>query len=302
MIKKLILNLLILFSLIFVVDYITGRTLRHFYFNESSGLHYRTTYSMDSTMAEMLIIGSSRANHHYVPSVFEDSLKISFYNAGRDGNGTFYQLALLKTILKRYTPKIIVFDYSSVFVKGAEEYDQIASLLPYYRTHKEIQPIVEMKSPFEKIKLLSEIYPFNSQLLTISVGNLKMNKKRVADDKGYVALHRIWPFPLDSVAQTSIQEFDTVKINAFRECLLAAKKSGVKIFVVCSPIFQLYTNNQQIDTCRQICNSVGLPFWDYSKDAFFLNNSQLFQDIVHLNDSGAREFSKLLAKKIKNYQ
>ena len=140
---------------------------------------------MDSTLADMLIIGSSRANHHYVPSVFEDSLKISFYNAGRDGNGTFYQLALLKTILKRYTPKIIVFDYSSVFVKGAEEYDQMASLLPYYRTHKEIQPLVEMKSPFEKIKLLSEIYPFNSQLLTISVGNLKMNKKRVADDKGY---------------------------------------------------------------------------------------------------------------------
>jgi hypothetical protein len=257
---------------------------------------------MDSTMADMLIIGSSRANHHYVPSVFEDSLKISFYNAGRDGNGTFYQLALLKTILNRYTPKIIVFDYSSVFFKGPEEYDQMASLLPYYRTHKEIRPIVEMKSPFEKIKLLSEIYPFNSQLLTISVGNLKMNKKRVADDKGYVALHRIWPFPLDSVAQSSVQEFDTVKINAFTECLLAAKKSGVKIFVVCSPIFQKYTNNQQIDKCREICNSVGLPFWDYSKDDFFLNNSHLFQDIVHLNDNGAREFSKILASKIKNYQ
>ncbi len=155
MFKKLTFNILIILSIIVLIDFVSGRILRYFYFHETSGLHYRTTYSMDSTRAQILIIGSSRANHHYVPSVFEDSLHKTFYNAGRDGNGTFYQLALLKTILKRYTPEIIVFDYSSVFVKGTEEYDQMASLLPYYRTHTEIRSLVEMRSPFEKIKLLS---------------------------------------------------------------------------------------------------------------------------------------------------
>jgi hypothetical protein len=255
---------------------------------------------MDSTEAEILIIGSSRANHHYVPSIFEDSLKASFYNAGRDGNGTFYQLALLKTILKRYTPKIIVFDYSSVFIKGAEEYDQMASLLPYYRTHKEIRALLELRSPFEKIKLVSEIYPFNSQLLTIVVGNLEMNKKRVGDNKGYVPLHQQWNFSIDSAEDLKHMEFDTVKVNAFKECLTISQKVGAKIFVICSPIFQKYKINQQIDMCRQICKEKSIPFWDFSKDPFFLTNQQLFQDKLHLNDNGAKIFSKVLVCKIKH--
>lgn len=301
MFKKLTFNILIILSITLLIDFVSGRILRYFYFHETSGLHYRTTYSMDSTRAQILIIGSSRANHHYVPSVFEDSINKTFYNAGRDGNGTFYQLALLKTIFKRYTPEIIIFDYSSVFVKGTEEYDQMASLLPYYRSHKEIRPIIELRSPFEKLKLLSEIYPFNSQLLTISVGNLTMNKKRVADDKGYVALNKEWQFPLDSVHSSSFAEIDTVKVNAFKECLTLSKNLGVKVFVVCSPIFQLYKTNQQIDMCSEICNEARVPFWDYSNDPFFLNNRQLFQDILHLNDKGAKIFSAILANKIKHY-
>ena len=298
---KLISNLLIILCAVFVIDFTTGRILRYFYFHEESGLHYRTTYSMDSTKADILIIGSSRANHHYVPSVFEDSIKKIFYNAGRDGNGTFYQLALIKTIFKRYTPKIIIFDYSSVFVKSAEEYDQMASLLPYYSTHKEIRSLVELRSPLEKIKLFSEIYPFNSQLLTIAAGNLEMNKKRVADTKGYVPLYREWPFPLDSIPDQTFQQIDTVKVNAFRECLNISKKSGVQVFVVCSPIFQKYNINQQIDMCKQICNEQGIPFWDFSKDTFFLTNKQLFKDQLHLNDKGAIIFSNIIASKIKHY-
>lgn len=299
MFKKLALNILIIITIITLIDFISGRILRYFYFHETSGLHYRTTYSMDSTRAQILIIGSSRANHHYVPSIFEDSINKTFYNAGRDGNGTFYQLALLKTIFKRYTPEIIIFDYSSVFAKGTEEYDQMASLLPYYKTHKEIRPLIELRAPYEKVKLLSEIYPFNSQLLTIAVGNLEFNKKRVADTKGYVPLYQEWKFPLDSIKDQANPEYDSLKVNAFKECLTTSQNLGVKVFVVCSPIFQMYKTNQQIDMCRQICNEKGIPFWDFSKDSFFLKNRPLFQDILHLNDKGAKIFSAILAEKIK---
>ncbi len=302
MLKKIFSNILLVFLVIFILDFAIGKTLRYFYFNETSGLHYRTTYSMDSTNAEILIFGSSRANHHYVPEIFEDSLHQSFYNTGRDGNGTFYQLALVKTILKRYTPKTIIFEYSSVFAKGVEEYDQMSSLLPYYKTHKEIRPLIELRSPYEKIKLLSEIYPFNSQALTIAVGNLEINKKRTADDKGYLALHQEWPYQLDSIADEKKIEVDTTKVRAFRECLSTAKNMGIKVYVVFSPIYRRYKTNQQVDICRQICHEQNIPFWDYSKDSFFLSHRNLFLDLLHLNNNGAVAFSKMIANKIKHYK
>ena len=128
MIKKIFLNITIVFTIVFVLDLSIGRTLRYFYFKESSGLHYRTTFSMDSTKANILIFGSSRATHHYVPEVFESSLKDSYYNTGRDGNGIFYQLAVLRSILKRYNPKVIILDY----YPGSLEKKVMIDYLPYY--------------------------------------------------------------------------------------------------------------------------------------------------------------------------
>ena len=115
MIKKIILNIIIVIGALFILDFGIGRTLRYFYFKETSGLHFRTTYAMEKTEADILIFGSSRANHHYVPEVFEDSLKMKFYNTGRDANGVFFQSAVLKSVLKRYKPKIIIYDHSFLF-------------------------------------------------------------------------------------------------------------------------------------------------------------------------------------------
>jgi len=297
-VKKIIFNIIIVAFVVGIIDFAMGSLLRHFYFNEMSGLHFRTTYSMDSTKANVLVFGSSRANHHYVPEVFEDSLKTSFYNTGRDGNGVFFQTALLRSVLKRYMPQIIILDYAGGFEKGEDAYDKMSSLLPYYRSHKEIRNIVELKSPYEKIKLISEIYPFNSQILTIGIGNLEYNKKRGFDNNGYVALHGEWQVKIDSVKTSSTYEVDSNKLGAFREFLILAKKSGARVYVIYSPIFLKFNINQEIDICHDICSHENVTFWDFSKDPLFLNDNHLFQNVGHLNQNGALIFSKLVCNKI----
>ncbi len=301
MVKKIVLNIVILFIVVFALDFVIGRTLRYFYFKETSGLHYRTTYSFDSTRAEILVFGSSRANHHYVPEVFEDSLKAPFYNTGRDGHGIFYQTALLKSILKRYTPKVIILDYAGGFEKGEIAYDRLSVLLPYYWTHKEIRNILELKSSFERIKLISHIYPFNSQILTIAIGNIELNKKRKPDNKGYVALYKEWPNKIDNKKTLVKYDVDSNKIFLFHEFLVIAKKSGANVFVIFSPIFQKSKTSQEIIICNEICMSENVPFWDFSKDTIFLKNNHFFQDIGHMNHNGAVVFSKMVTDKIKQF-
>lgn len=300
MIKKIALNILIVFVIVFALDFTIGSTLRYFYFKETSGLHYRTTYSMDSTRADILVFGSSSANHHYVPEVFEDSLRASFYNTGRDGSGIFYQTALLKSVLSHYTPKVIILDYAGDFEKGAVAYDRMSSLLPYYRPHAEIRSILELKGPYERIKLLSEIYPFNSQILTIAIGNTALNKKRKPDNKGYVALYKEWPGKINLITTCLTIDLDSNKLNSFRDFIIYAKKSGAKVFVIFSPVFQNNNNRQEIDICNDICSYENIPFIDVSKDTLFLNHNHLFQDIGHLNHNGALIFSNLIVGKIKH--
>jgi hypothetical protein len=142
-------NLVLLFLIVFLFDWAGGAILRYFYFSQTSGLGYRTTYSIDSTRANILVFGSSRANHHYVPEVFEDSLKMSFYNTGRDGNFLFYNYAIFKAILKRYTPKILIMDINpDELYYNPDSYDRLSSLLPYYKDHPEIRDIIELRGPY----------------------------------------------------------------------------------------------------------------------------------------------------------
>ncbi len=297
--SKRIFNIAIVIIILFVLDFLTGRALRFFYFKESSGYLYRTTYSMDSTEAEILIFGSSRATHHFVPEVLEDSLNMTCYNTGRDGTGIIFQTGVLLSILNRYTPKIIILDYFGSFEKNNVAYNSSTSLLPYYRTHKEIRKIVDLNGSYEKIKLVSEIYPFNSQILSIFMGNLEINKKRHSENKGYVPLFRVWKNEIDTITANGMYEADSSKIYALKYFLDLAKRSGAKVVVIYSPVFQESEINQDTDICSNICALEKVPFWDFSKDTLFLDNRYLFDDLVHLNNNGAMIFSKLVVEKIK---
>jgi hypothetical protein len=298
MVKKIIINIVIVFFVTLAIDFAFGRMLRYFYFKEKTGLHFRTTYVMESNRADILIFGSSTASHHYIPDIFETSMKMSCYNAGRDNTCIFYQTAILKSVLKRYSPRIIVLDFPGVEIE-MKEYDQLSSLLPYYRTHEEIRNILELKSPFEKIKLLSEIYPFNSQFSSIVVGYLKINKKIKPDNNGYIALNNQWIAYFDSIPNSNNYLVDSKKLSSFREFISLAKGSRAKVFVVYPPLFQKCDNRQEIEVCNRICNSENVPFWDFSNDSLFLYNKQLFHDLTHLNHEGAIVFSNLVVKKLK---
>lgn len=286
--------------IIILSDIILGNTLRYFYFTEGAGLHYRTTYSIEQTTADVIVFGSSKANHNYVPDIFEKELGLSFYNAGRDGASIFYHLAVLKSILKRHKPNFVILDFAGKFDKSRESYERLSSLLPYYEKHKEIRKIVEQKSPYERIKLVSRIYPFNSMLVTIIVGNMKFNRNRKDDQKGYVALKKEWQVDIDSVNVQSFYEIDKNKINALREFIDCSKQADIQLVVVFSPIYYLYNRDYTLDLLHETCSEKNVSFYDFSKTEIFLSNKKLFQDRSHLNQNGARVFSDMMIKILKD--
>jgi hypothetical protein len=295
-----LLKLVVLLAIVFALDYSIGNALRYFYFKQESGLQYRTTYSIEKTTADLLIFGSSRANHHYNPSVFESRLNQSYYNVGRDGNSIFYHSAVLKAVLKRYSPKIVILDFvHGEFQKNQNSYDRLSSLLPYYSNHPEMRSIINLKSDYEKIKLFSNIYPYNSSIFTITVGNAEFNKKRNGDIKGYVPLTKIWNGSIKIDNSSTSYEIDTMKVNAYKTFIQDCINSKVKIYIACSPYY-IKSNHSDYSVIigKEIAKRNNIEFFDYSKDSVFINNSKLFSDNSHLNDSGAIVYSNMLIDRI----
>jgi hypothetical protein len=293
-------KLAIFFVLVFVIDFSIGNILRYFYFKQESGLQFRTSYSIEKTTADVLIFGSSRANHHYDPNVFEKRFNLTYYNVGRDGNYMLYHTAVLKGVLKRYSPKIVILDLNGrEFQKKDNGFDYLSSLLPYYKAHPEMRSIIELKSRFEKVKMLSFIYPYNSSMFTIAVGNTEFNKKRRGDIQGYVPLTKVWNGTIQIDSSWTNYEIDSIKVKAYETFIKNCIQSKVELYIVCSPYYIKFNHSDiSVKLGQEIAKRNSIEFFDYSNDTTFTNNSKLFADKAHLNETGAKVFSNLLINSI----
>lgn len=298
-IKRFLIRIILIIIIIFCCDLGIGTILRFFYFRQESGPYYRTTYAIDSTTAEILIFGSSRANHHYVPEVFENNLHCTFYNTGRDGNFILYNYAIFKSITKRYLPKMIIFDINPDEIEyTANSYDRLSSLLPYYHTHPEIRGTVDLRGPFEKIKLLSSIYPFNSVLLTLVKEILQNKKKTDSENKGYVPIFKKMKYEkIDTVKIVSEKInvcSDDNKTAALKDMIRICKQHKIILVFVQSPIFIVNHDSYYNSLFSEICKENQVSYFNLSAQTIFINHPDYFADYDHLNDNGAKVFSTII--------
>lgn len=302
--RSIYLKFLKMVSLVLIIvvalDFGIGSLLKLFYFRQTSGVDFRTRYAMENSREDLLIFGASTAVHDYIPPTFEKRLKLSAYNVGRDAMSIFYDYAVLKAVLKRYSPKMIILAFDKdEFSQAQESYDRLSTLLPFYKTHPEIDSIIDLKGPYEKYKLISNIYPYNSLVVTISAGNSDLNKKRREDVKGFVAVNKTWPEPIKCDSSFINEPLDNNKVKAYESFIADCINAKIELYIITSPSFvkATYPSNSLV-LGKAIAERYKVRFFDYSQDSGLLNNRNLFADIPHLNASGATIYSDKIANRI----
>ncbi|SIT75377.1 hypothetical protein [Pontibacter indicus] len=292
-------KLAILGLILYATDFTIGNLLEYFYFRiNPSAPAYFTTYALNEADEDVIVFGSSRAQHHYDPTPFESSLHKTFYNTGKDGQGILYSYVVLKSILERSPkPRIILLDLNpNEFHSTQADYDRLTELLPYYHTNKVVQEIVTLKGPFEKFKAHSYLYRYNSQLLTILMHNLGTS----GDDteKGYEPIPgQVWKEKLKDFAQE--EHIDSTEVRLFGQFIEEAKKANCEVYIIISPTYRKYqqqTRSTQI--AQAICDKEGVFMLDFNQDPIFLSNRSLFVDPTHLNEDGATLYSKIISAEL----
>ncbi len=295
--RKILVNLIILFCVIFVIDRVSGGILKKIYFKQDHGYYYAVTYAITKMNSPMVIMGSSRAHHHYIPSELQKSFNMPVSNAGNDDSYIFFQEALLTCMLKRYNPKIIILDLlDDEFLKGAVSYSKLNILLPYCEEYPEIKPIVSLKSPFEKFKVVSKIYPYNSVIFESLSGWLNIRHKRDSLS-GFVPLYGVWNKGIQKIKRDG--SIDVCKVQAFESFVNMCKEHGIRLYVFVSPSYGIYdTSNPTLEIAAQLAQKNDFVFHSYLNYSIF-NNPNLFKDTRHLNIEGARLFTDLVIEDLK---
>lgn len=296
-------RILLVIVLLVIADSGIGSLMRKFYFKQESGDTYLLTYAIDSTEADILILGSSRAKHSYVPSIFQENLNMSCFNAGRDGTEhILFNNAQFTSITTRYSPKIIIFDIRPEdLIYNANEYDMLSPLMPYYKTHREIRYLINIRSPFERLKHLSAIYPYNSLIFQIIMGNLEMNKDRKPHENGYIPfLGSKLTNTLDTL-QTPVYPIDTYKTDIIKDMIISCKEKEICLVLIYSPTYNIVMDNYYQRILNEICEENDIEYLNFSNVHEILMNPDFFFDRTHLNDDGARKFSGLVSARLKDF-
>lgn len=245
---------------------------------------------------DVLILGSSRARHHYDAPFLSDTLGLDVYNAGYDGNGVVLAYGLLEMILERYEPRLILYDVEPSFDIDVYEADNnhkryISRLKPYYR-HKAIGSIIADVSTEEWYKVHSGMIRYNMSLLTMYLDNFRPSKDT---GKGFSPLYGEYDREPESNVGNS--ELDQFKLSYIDKVITLANSKHIPIVFVASPKYEK-ASSEEIKPVIDICRRNNVTFLDHYNDAEFMQHKEWFKEPMHLNERGAKEFSSLIAKEI----
>ena len=257
----------------------------------------REEFMRHEMKADVVLLGSSRCTHHYMPSILQDSLGMTVYNCGQRGNGIIYEYGRLQTIYARYTPKIVIVDFIQGYDLEVNDNNRYLDFLKVdYGTNDAVDSIFQVCDPLSSMKMCFQSYRYNSTLCDLLLNTVLRNRGRFSKD-GFMPLQGEIQSLEPKRRKVKPLEVDPIKVEYIRK-IASERKQGCRMIFVLSPCYS-YPHPEFVSTIECIAKENSVEFMNYSEDKRFLGNGKLYSDGAHLNVKGAEMFSRILAGDIK---
>lgn len=244
---------------------------------------------------EIPILGSSRANSSYVPSIINQDA----YNYGMDGSGFSSILFMLDEELKKEKKSniIINLDFSSLFLNKESAY----KIIPVYSKAKELIASKNFLYTIPFVRFFGNyMYYVRFYIRT------KINITKIHDKGGLFEIQKKSKVKfLKDVAnrkQDSLSfKINKNSINLLTELILKTER---KIWFIVAPYHVSFLSSLSNDTKEEIELFMqiferfdNVEILDYS--TLFNKNEDYFFDTTHITYEGAKVFSKIIKNRLK---
>jgi len=254
-----------------------------------------------------MMLGSSRIQANYNPAIFNRELGLSCRNTGQGGQGMIYFMLQEKAILNRYQPKVFILNIDPNALEGPLEYGILSILRPYARNHPDIEKELVGNSFYEKYKLYSSIYQYNSMMLYLLLHAELFNKEKSVDlNNGW--LPRIGndaaiaiPKKNEIKAEKHKNQINKEKVKYLEQIISDINSKNIPLLLCLSPNYlPMSTKTATFDYLKKTELKPQVYLLDFTSDTSFVNKRELFFNSNHMNKEGANIFSKKVADWMKS--
>lgn len=297
--KKYLLKIVLFFALAAMMDVAFGYVFKYLRSHAKSGVTEKCEYIANRSKDDIIILGSSRAVHHYVPQVIEDSLGMSCYNCGQEGNGVVLAYGRFKMLTSRYKPKLIIYEVTPDFDYGNIDPNSkyLSYLRPYY-DKSEIKNIISVfDDEYSSLKMQSRMYQNTAKILS----NIRDLYGTVDKHKGYAPIYGKMS-PYNSKKHTIIDnyEVDSLKLSYMEKLIVEAQSMDVPLIFMVSPRYEDIDYFSACTPAMELCQKHNVTFCNFIDCESVSKTIEYFQDNGHLNNQGAVKYSSIVIEAIRN--
>ncbi len=293
---KIFIKILFCLLLLFGVDKLIGVAMNDAITHAKNGSLYEMNYKLFEAKPAIVILGSSRANHHYNTSLIEKKFGVKTINYGQDGSDVAFYYIILKTLVETHKPSLVILDIKPNEFADFPNYNQLSTLYPIIDKISVSDEDLKNISKYEKWKLKSNSYRFNNNFIE-QINSMHGKKEDTASISGYL------PLPVKKVVLQK-QNIDEPAFNAdiysyFLKIIALCKNENIKLVVCISPYYNNVVFEKTVEETQKACNENNLQFINYLNNQLIDFPDSLFADEAHLNYEGADRFTNNLLTRIK---
>jgi hypothetical protein len=307
--KKFALKVFVFAVCMVLVDCLCGICFPLLQSHAKGGSTRMNYYVSDECDVDILVLGSSRAQHHYVPRIL-DSLGGVAYNAGNDGMGAVLGLGRYQMCAEKHVPKIVIHDISSFDYQRDDNSKYLKYLRPYGDRPYIRNIISQIGEPFIDLKMLSNMYRNSSRIIP-NIRDLFANDN--PDNRGYLPLYKKCKncdhnsLKVDS----SSLVLDSIKLKIFDQFILETTRRGSKLYFAISPKFssEIGESSDSLVThklppsyayAESLAKRYNIPLLNNMYILGISDNPDFFADQTHLNNEGALAYSRKIVQDLRN--
>lgn len=249
-------------------------------------------YNTKSKNFDIVILGSSRANNHFVTQLFNDKGLKSF-NYGMSGSSLEESVLMLKLMLERnYKIKNIIVEVDLNLSSNGFSEGTRARFMPYLHYSNVIKQHYKNRIPNFNTLYYVPFYRYVNYEAKIGFREMffsAINKKsNDLDQFGY--------YPL--LSQTNDMKYDLSKRKpirniAFDEMKQICKNNNINLIAITTPICQNTVNFNYFKQIKEVYPEVR----NYEQ---VIQEDRYFSSCGHLNDKGAKLFTQHIIKDLFN--
>lgn len=256
------------------------------YLQSSNRGKVENVFNSNARNYDIVILGSSRANNHFVPKLFEEK-GLKTFNYGMSGAHLFEASLLLKLMAERnYKVKTVILEADLGLCNEKESEMIAAKFLPYIHHSETIQNHFSSQENFNELYYIPfyRYIDFDALIGFREMYNTATDKPmNILDNQGYHPLTSNKPGNM----KNDIRALKPIRNKYYEEIKQICKQNNYNLIAVMTPM---------------CANVKGLDYFDKANKIYpeihnlenVVQGDQYFSSCGHLNDAGARVFTKVV--------